>query len=87
MSPWLDERVEGFGVVLTGLMVTLLARQRSAAARHWLLAATIGCALAIPVLGRVLPAWSLPLATAAPVSPGSSEAPAPRFAPRQSRNS
>jgi len=76
MSPWLDEALKVSAVVLTGLMVTLLARQRSAAARHWLLAATIGCALAIPILGRVLPAWSLPLATAAPISPGSSEAPA-----------
>jgi TonB family protein len=73
MNPWLDDALKVSLVVLAGLLMTLLARQRSAAARHWLLAATIGCALAIPVLGRALPAWSLPLATAAPAPAAPSE--------------
>jgi TonB family protein len=74
MSPWFDDVLKVSVIALTGLLLTLLARRRSAAARHWLLAATIGCALAVPVLGRVLPAWSLPLATAAPMLPGPTQA-------------
>jgi TonB family protein len=50
-------------VAAAGLTVTALLRRRSAAVRHWVLAATIFCALATPVLERMLPAWRMPLAT------------------------
>lgn len=54
-------------VLLFGLAATLLLRRRSAAVRHWLLATSLMCAAALPVLTVVAPAWSLGLA-AAPAS-------------------
>jgi TonB family protein len=50
-------------VAAAGLTATALLRRRSAAARHWVLAATIFCALATPLLARLLPAWRVPVAT------------------------
>lgn len=72
MSLWFDGALKVSIVVLIGLLLTLIVRQRSAAVRHWLLAATIGCALAMPVLARLLPEWQLPSASLmrqAPVAP------------------
>jgi TonB family protein len=43
-------------VVLTGLVATFLLRRRSAAVRHWVLAAAIFCAASVPVLELVVPA-------------------------------
>lgn len=63
MSLWFDGALKVSIVVLIGLLLTLVVRQRSAAVRHWLLAATIGCALAMPVLARLLPEWQLPSAS------------------------
>jgi beta-lactamase regulating signal transducer with metallopeptidase domain len=48
-------------IILLGLAATALLRRRSAAVRHWVLAAAIGCAAAIPVLERVVPVWHLPV--------------------------
>ena len=44
-------------VVLAGLGVAALLRRRSAAARHWVIAASLLCALALPALELVVPAW------------------------------
>lgn len=47
-------------VVLAALVVTVALRHRSAALRHWVLAAGIFAATAVAPLGRALPAWDLP---------------------------
>ncbi len=48
------------GIVLLALAATLLLRRRSAAVRHWILAAAIACAAGAPVLERVVPVWEVP---------------------------
>jgi beta-lactamase regulating signal transducer with metallopeptidase domain len=48
-------------VILTlGLLAAAALRRRSAAVRHWILAAAIGCAAATPLIGLVTPSWTLP---------------------------
>jgi beta-lactamase regulating signal transducer with metallopeptidase domain len=55
-------------VVLAGLGVASLLRRRSAATRHWVIAASLLCAMAVPALELALPAWGVPSAwSAAPV--------------------
>lgn len=54
-------------IVLVALAVTVLLRRRSAALRHWVLAAAIGCAAVMPALERLVPAWQLPLSTASAI--------------------
>ena len=49
-------------VMLLGLAAVALLRTRSAALRHGILAATLACAAATPLLERVVPAWHLPIA-------------------------
>src|SRR6266851_124372 len=44
-------------VILIGLLATRLLRNRSAAARHFVLAAALVCAAATPSLRLVAPAW------------------------------
>src|SRR5215471_16912223 len=48
-------------IVLCGLAATALLRRRSAAMRHFVLAAAIICAGASPLLEQVVPSWRLPL--------------------------
>jgi TonB family protein len=48
-------------VLLVGLLATLFMRRRSAALRHWVLAAAVVCASAIPLVQRVTPTWQMPL--------------------------
>ena len=50
-------------IVLGALAVSFLLRRRSAALRHWVLAAGVACAAALPILTAVVPAWPLPFAT------------------------
>ena len=54
--------------VVTGLalVAVMLLRGRSAAIRHWVLAAATVCALALPALLPVVPSWQLPAAVSAP---------------------
>jgi TonB family protein len=49
-----------FLIVLAGLVLTQLFAKRSAALRHWVLAITILCALVMPALEMLVPAWHLP---------------------------
>ena len=50
-------------VILFGaLALSLALRRRSAALRHWVLAAGVVCAAALPMLTTVLPAWHVPFA-------------------------
>ena len=50
-------------IVFGALAVSFLLRRRSAALRHWVLAAGVAGAAAVPLLTAVVPAWSLPFAT------------------------
>jgi len=58
-------------MIKTSLILTLGAsaacalRRRSAAVRHWILASTIFCAAAAPIVGLLTPSWSLPSSSAA----------------------
>jgi len=57
----LDLGLRATVVVLVALAAAQLLRRRSAALRHWVLAAGILSALAVAPLGIALPAWDLPL--------------------------
>jgi hypothetical protein len=46
-------------ILLVTLAVTTLLRRRSAAVRHWVLAAGIACAAATPLLEIVVPVWGV----------------------------
>jgi beta-lactamase regulating signal transducer with metallopeptidase domain len=56
--------------VVTGLALVaiMLLRGRSAAIRHWVLAAATACALALPALQPVVPSWQVAVAIPAPLS-------------------
>ena len=70
-------------VVALGLLAASLLRRRSAALRHWLLAASMAAALAIPLLMQLAPAWRLPVtAQLAPVSQATLEQARRRGEPR-----
>jgi TonB family protein len=60
MSLFLDSTLKVSLVIAAGLAVSRLLHRRSAAVRHWVLAATILCALATPMLERILPSWGIP---------------------------
>ena len=47
-------------VVLVGLAVASLVRNRAAAVRHWVLLVVVGCALATPLVAQVVPSWRVP---------------------------
>jgi len=63
-------------VILAGLCAAALLRRRSAAARHWVIAASLVCAMAVPALELVLPGWGVPSAWSG--STGSLASPAAR---------
>jgi beta-lactamase regulating signal transducer with metallopeptidase domain len=46
-------------IVATGLLATAVLRRRSAAVRHWMLATTMLCAGAVPVLAVIIPSWTI----------------------------
>lgn len=51
-------------IVFVALIATALLRNRSAAVRHWVLAAAIALAAGTPVLERVVPSWDVRAETA-----------------------
>jgi TonB family protein len=53
----LDSTLKVTLVIAVGLTLARLLSRRSAALRHWVLTITILCALATPLLERVVPAW------------------------------
>ncbi len=55
-------------VIAMGLALAALLRRRSAAVRHWVLAMTIVCAAAVPLLEMVVPAWGIALPGEAPTA-------------------
>jgi beta-lactamase regulating signal transducer with metallopeptidase domain len=48
-------------IVLGGLTAASMLRSRSAALRHWVLAAAIVCAGMVPLLEQIVPSWRVPL--------------------------
>ncbi len=56
-------------IVLGGLAASFLLRHRSAALRHWVLAAAIVCAAAVPLMEAIVPVWRLPIAAPATFEP------------------
>src|SRR5580692_2714538 len=58
-------------IVLAGLLSTQLFAKRSAALRHWVLATTMLCALLMPALEMLLPAWHVPVSNEVGASSGS----------------
>ncbi len=77
-------------IVLGALAVSLLLRHRSAAMRHWILAAAFVCAAAVPLLEAIVPRWRLPISTPAsfeqsyrPVDPPAAVSPARPGSARQ----
>jgi TonB family protein len=70
-------------VVALGLLAAALFRRRSAALRHWLLAASMAAALATPLLVQFAPAWTLPVdALVQPETAASAPPPTSRRQPR-----
>jgi TonB family protein len=61
MTLLLDATVKVSLVIAAGLALAVVLRQRSAALRHAVVAAAILCALTLPALARVVPAWGWPL--------------------------
>jgi beta-lactamase regulating signal transducer with metallopeptidase domain len=58
---WLLDTTVRMSLVLgIGLGAALALRHGSAALRHWVIAAAIFCSATVPVLGLVVPAWTLP---------------------------
>ena len=56
----LESVIKASGIVALALLAARLLRGRSAAMRHWVLAAALACAAAAPALERVVPAWHIP---------------------------
>jgi len=54
-------------ILALGMLAALALRRRSAAVRHWMLAAALICASTAPIVGRLTPSWTLP-APSAPVA-------------------
>jgi len=52
-------------IVFCALASTVLLRRRSAALRHWVLAAGLACAAVSPLVAVVVPTWPLPFGTPA----------------------
>jgi TonB family protein len=61
----LDSAIKASAIVAVALAASGLLRARSAALRHWVLSAAAACALAVPALEGLVPAWDVPFAHAA----------------------
>ena len=57
MTPLADALIRSVLVLLTGFAAVFVLRHRSAALRHWILAATMASAALAPPLAWLLPAW------------------------------
>ena len=63
-----ESTIEFSIIAAIALAATLALRNRSAALRHWILAAAIACSAIAPPLGLVVPSWQLPLDAVSPRS-------------------
>ena len=57
-------------ILALGMLATVALRRRSAALRHWILALTLVCAAAAPIVGSLTPSWNLPMLSAPTSSRG-----------------
>jgi len=55
-------------ILALGMLAALALHRRSAAVRHWILAAALISAAAAPVIGRLSPSWTLPSLSAPAVA-------------------
>ena len=62
MNLLLESAIKISLLIALGLLAAALFHRRSAALRHWMLAASMAAALATPLLMWVAPSWSLPVA-------------------------
>lgn len=69
MTLLIDVAIRSTLVLAAGLAAHALARRRSAALRHWILAASMAGAAAMFPLTLVVPAWQIPSAIASSSSP------------------
>ena len=69
MTFLVDSSVKVALLMLVALAASGALRHGAAAARHWLLAVAIGCALVTPALTLVLPSWTVSWRGATPDSP------------------
>jgi TonB family protein len=60
-----EATIETSLLLLAALSLSMALRRRSAALRHWVLAAAFACAAIAPLLGTLMPRWQVP-ATLAP---------------------
>jgi TonB family protein len=63
MNLFLDSTINVSLIVLVGLGVAALLRNRSAAVRHWVIATAVFSAMASPLVELVVPSWDLQLGT------------------------
>jgi beta-lactamase regulating signal transducer with metallopeptidase domain len=99
MTALMELTVKTSLILALGMLAALALHRRSAAVRHWILAAALICAAVAPMIGRFAPSWTLaafsaPIAARAPAvdvsfapigGPGAPAAPAsPASAPRAS---
>jgi TonB family protein len=66
MAVLLESGLEVALIVLFALALMPLLRKRSAAVRHWVLAAALVCAALAPAVHAIVPAWRLPIALPPP---------------------
>ena len=64
MTPLLDSALRISALLVVGLAATMLMRNQSAAARHWVLGVAMACAAAMPMLALIVPSWQLPASSA-----------------------
>jgi TonB family protein len=65
----IDSALKASLVLAVGLAVAAALRRRPAALRHWVLASTLACAAAVPLIAVAVPAWRLPMMTSAETIP------------------
>ena len=69
MTFLVDSAIKVAVIVLVSLGVSVGWRHRAAAARHWVLAVGIACAIAVPGLTLVVPSWSIAIGATHPALP------------------
>lgn len=62
MTLWIEALIESSAILALALAALPLLGRRPAALRHAVVAAALACAAIAPVVGRLVPAWSLPAA-------------------------